>query len=258
MDKQGMRGFGSLHAYTRLAPSVDQTWVERFVLEQRLLGVSGRRIGDSLALVESHVAESGESALAAFGEPQSYAKDDAPDHLERSSDRIDRGWTLGIVLGLAGMLSSTFGAQAAFSGAATLQVTAGLLVVLAIVSAALALVLLAPLALARVLTNPPMRGWVGWMLLLAAMVGALVLLRQPVGELGVLAALSVGAGLLVVGFALQLRAYLGGRVQDDPILGPGEHSTGSRSGLAAVLILPVATIVMIGFSWLLALIPELL
>lgn len=256
MEKRGMRSFGSMDTYTRLAPSVEKGWVEQFVLEQRLLGVSGRRIGDSLALVESHVAESGESAQAAFGDPQAYAKEDAPEQTERSSDRIDSGWSLGIVLGLAGMLLSTFSAQAGFSGESALRVTVGHLVVLAMIAGLIAVLLFAAHTFLRTLTRLPMRSWIGWMLLLPAMVGALLLLPHPVGEISVLSALIIGTVLLTVGFLLHLRAYLGGRVQEDPIVGPGEQPAKSKAGLVAVLIFPVATIAMIGFSWLLQQIAE--
>lgn len=102
-----------------------------------------------------------------------------------------------------------------------------------------------------------MRSWIGWMVLLAAVVGALFLLPHPVGEINVLSALVIGAILLTVSFLLQLHAYLGGRVQEDPIVGPGEQPARSRGGLIVVLIFPHATIAMIGFSWLLQQVPEL-
>lgn len=84
-----------------------------------------------------------------------------------------------------------------------------------------------------VLAHLPMRSWIGWMVLLAAVVGALFLLPHPVGGVNVLSALVIGAILLTVSFLLQLRAYLGGRVQEDPIVGPGEQPARSRGGLVA-------------------------
>lgn len=257
MDQGGMKSFGSLSTYTQLAPSVDKGWVEQFVLEQRLLGVPGTRIGDSLALVESHVAESGESAQAAFGNPQAYAREDAPEQPEHTSDHIDHGWGFGIALGLAGMLLTVFSAQAGFSDESALQVTVGHLVVIAIVAGSAALLFRAPRTLLRLLAHFPMRSWIGWMVLLAAMVGALFLLPHPVGEIGILGAMVVGAILLTVGLIFQLRAYIGGRVQEDPIVGPGEQPARSRASLVTALIFPLATIVMIGFSWLLQQVTEL-
>lgn len=257
MGSGRMRSLDSL-TYTRLAPSVEKSWAERFILEQRLLGVSGKRIGDSLALVESHVTESGETAYAAFGDPQTYAKEDAPELTGRRAVRIDKEWGFGILLGLSGMLLSSFSAQAGFSGEPALPVTAGLIVVLVIVVGSVVFMLRAPQALRWMFADRPVRGWIGWMVLLAATVGALILLHHPLGEIAVGNALTVGSILIVAGVILQLHAYLGGRVKDDPIVGPGHRPVASRTGLFAVMIFPVATIAMIAMSWLMLQIPMLL
>ncbi len=58
----------------RLAPHVEAKWASAVILQLRLRGVSGQHIGEALAEVESHVVESGESALETFGEPVAYAK----------------------------------------------------------------------------------------------------------------------------------------------------------------------------------------
>lgn len=47
-------------------------------MELRLLDVRGDRIGDALMTVETHVAESGESAQEAFGDARAYARAIAP------------------------------------------------------------------------------------------------------------------------------------------------------------------------------------
>lgn len=240
--------------YLRLAPSVEKEWVEQFVLEQRLLGVSGKHIGDSLAVVQSHVAESGESARDAFGDAQAYAVADAP---EQKIGHIDSGWVLGIALGLAGMLLSNVGALAAFSGEGSLTVTVGMLVVGAVIAGVLALVIRAPRSALRTLAAHPARSWTGWMLFLATTVVALLVLQHPIAEIGAVATLIVGAALIAAGVAVQLRAYLGGRVDDDSIIGPGERPAKSRAALVAVFIFPVATAIMVGVSWLLQQIPEL-
>jgi hypothetical protein len=255
MNLSDRTGFGSVDTYTRLAPSVERDWIEQFVLEQRLLGVPGRRIGDSLVVVESHVSESGESALAAFGEPRAYAVEDAPEQPGQSPHRIDPGWGVALVLGLLGMLLTTFSAQAAFTGESALAVTVGHLVLLAIVSGSLALLLFASHVPLRMIAQHPVRSWVGWIVLLVVMVGALLLLPQQVGEVSIGVASAIGVALLAAGFLLQLRAYLGGRVQDDPIVGPGEQPDSPRAGLVTVFLFPVATSLMIGFSWLLQQIP---
>jgi len=57
-----------------LAPHVDPQWAEWFLVTLRLQEVPGDRIGAALAEVEAHVAESGETAEEAFGEPVAYAR----------------------------------------------------------------------------------------------------------------------------------------------------------------------------------------
>lgn len=58
----------------QFAPHTDKQWVSDFILEARLLEVPGATIGDSLAEIDSHVVESGESAQEAFGGPADYAR----------------------------------------------------------------------------------------------------------------------------------------------------------------------------------------
>jgi hypothetical protein len=63
------------HAMRRdLAPHVNDSWAQSFVVELRLLGVQGVRIGAALSEVESHCSESGQSAQRAFGAPVDYAR----------------------------------------------------------------------------------------------------------------------------------------------------------------------------------------
>ncbi|MFT3969460.1 MAG: hypothetical protein QM695_04055 [Micropruina sp.] len=57
-----------------IAPHVEAGWTEAMLLELRLQGVSGERIGAALAEVEAHVVDSGQSAEGAFGDPVDYAR----------------------------------------------------------------------------------------------------------------------------------------------------------------------------------------
>lgn len=57
-----------------LAPHVAEPWAESFLVELRLMGVNGARIGAALSEVESHCAESDGSAHQAFGDPAEYAR----------------------------------------------------------------------------------------------------------------------------------------------------------------------------------------
>lgn len=57
-----------------LAPHVDERWAESFMVELRLIGIAGARIGEALSEVESHCGESAQSAQDAFGTPVDYAR----------------------------------------------------------------------------------------------------------------------------------------------------------------------------------------
>jgi hypothetical protein len=58
-------------ASTRKSPA--QVWSDDLLLALRMREVPGARIGEVLAEVQSHVAETGEDPRAAFGEPRAYA-----------------------------------------------------------------------------------------------------------------------------------------------------------------------------------------
>lgn len=53
--------------------TTDETWIEEFTVELRLRRVSGPAIGDAVASVRELLADSGESAEAAFGPAREYA-----------------------------------------------------------------------------------------------------------------------------------------------------------------------------------------
>jgi hypothetical protein len=87
----------------------DQAWSDELILALRLRDVPGARIGEVLAEVQSHVAETGEESRAAFGDPKAYAAEVAGAlGLPRSGIRALLGSltavdvALTVVLGLAG------------------------------------------------------------------------------------------------------------------------------------------------------------
>jgi hypothetical protein len=53
--------------------TTDQAWCDDLLLALRLRDVPGARIGEVLAEVQSHLAETGEDPREAFGEPGEYA-----------------------------------------------------------------------------------------------------------------------------------------------------------------------------------------
>ncbi|QFG67858.1 hypothetical protein [Ornithinimicrobium pratense] len=239
--------------HLRLAPSVEPAWVEDFVLEQRLLGVPGDRIGDALALVQSHVAESGESVHEAFGDPVAYAREAAS--TRRVDDDRDLSWILGSGLGLAGMLLTLFGVQAWIDGDGRLALTVGHLVALGLVVVAFALLHLASEPFLRFVLRRPWSTLGLFVLHFAAMVAAFVFLRTPVAHVPAGATVAVGVTTLALGTLLEWRSRTAGQLED-PILGPGEGRPARRRldwfGGLTLLMFPVLTVAMVGFSLLVA------
>src|SRR5690606_9834504 len=88
-----------------IAPSIDKAWRDAFILELRLRSVPGEAIGDALMTVETHVAESGESAEGAFGDARAYARE-----IATATGSTGGGWSVSAMtvisslLGLVGML----------------------------------------------------------------------------------------------------------------------------------------------------------
>lgn len=52
-----------------------EPWIDDFILTLRLREARGDAIGDAVAVVRGHVADSGESAHEAFGDPRTYAEE---------------------------------------------------------------------------------------------------------------------------------------------------------------------------------------
>lgn len=125
-----------------------RTYREQLLLALRLRDVPGARIGEALAEVESHVAETGEDPAEAFGPPAQYADSLAGASTDRPAQPWWRlftgrdalvaatcgvgGWSLASgVGGLGGGTAATFGLPALLCvvvGAVLLLGTAGWLV----------------------------------------------------------------------------------------------------------------------------------
>lgn len=235
-------------AFRRLAPSADEDWVEAFVLEQRLLGVPGDRIGDALAVVESHVAESGQGAQEAFGDPRAYARATA---VARKGDDLAPAWVAGVALGLLGMLVTLAGVHPWLAGQERLEITLGWVTMLALTLAGVVALVLATRSVLRLVVD---RFWVAAGLVAAFFVTVVVLavaLRQPVAEVPVAAAVAAGVGMLAVGTALELREVFRGGVED-PILRPGETTPARRVtglGVLTAVLMPLITAAMVAVAW---------
>lgn len=230
-----------------IAPSVDRAWRDDFIVELRLLSVPGDRIGDALMTVETHVAESGESAQEAFGDAKAYAREVA----EGSGD-VGRGWTVnaltvaGSLLGLVGMLATV----RAFTGwleGATVTLTAGDLAALGLLMAMVLATLAAASAVLRFLVEHRWVAFVLPVLLIGAFVSVFVLFQQPVTEVSHVVVGVVGAVGLLASIVL---SWLDVPERQDEITAPGEaagRGTGTRVGTA--LVLPLLTGLLLLMTW---------
>lgn len=85
-------------------PHIEREWQETFLLEQRLADRSGAEIGDALATVDAHCAESGESAQEAFGDPAAYSRSLVDGGSPRRF-RLRSATVAGLALGLFGVVA---------------------------------------------------------------------------------------------------------------------------------------------------------
>lgn len=249
---------GDPAGYSHMAPSVERGWVEDFVLEQRLLGVPGDRIGDAIALIESHVLESGESVQEAFGDARAYARESAP--ADRAAEVREPRWLLGVGCGLAGMLLTGIAANEWLFGAGALEVTPGLLLTGVLVLVAFGVLALAPGAVLRLAVE---RTWLfaGILLVFTAVLVVLALALNvtlavwPAGP-----AAAAGIVLLAVGTVMTWIEQARG-LTDDPIVGPihqprtSEDRPRTRWDATAQWLLvvqfPLLTLLVIGLGWVL-------
>lgn len=67
-------------------PTIDPRWRDDLVVALRMRDVPPDQIADQLKIIETHCAESGESAEEAFGDPTEYASVTAPDRPSARSD----------------------------------------------------------------------------------------------------------------------------------------------------------------------------
>jgi hypothetical protein len=226
-----------------LAPSVERSWADGFVLEQRLLGVPGVRIGDALVTVESYVVESGQSAEEAFGDARAYARELARTE-QPAEPAVTARTVVSSVLGVIGLLV-TVNAFAALLKGERVEVTVGLLAAAVLLLVTLGAFLAAATTVLRVVVE---RLWLAG-LALAVFVGSsvalMVLLRQVLLE--VPAALLLGVGVLMLAADAVLSWTDAG--VDDPVLAPGEEAPRRRTGRYTALFMPAAAVVMLAVTW---------
>lgn len=230
----------------RIAPSVEKAWRDDFILELRLLSVPGDRIGDALMTVESHVAESGESAQEAFGEPKPYARE-----IAAATGTVDAGWTVGLatvistVAGLVGMLV-TVRAFVGWLDGGPVGVTTGELVGLGVLVALGAAVVFTPTL--RIVVEHPWLAVLLPALVTGGFVGLFLLMADPVLTVPVAPVGAVGVLLLVLGAVV---GWFDGPHEPDEITAPGQAPRGGPLGsrLPTALVMSLMTLLMLVLVW---------
>lgn len=239
------RPAGALRDPATLAPSADRGWASDFILEQRLLGVPGPRIGDALVTVESHLVDSGETALEAFGDATAYARELAEG--ERTVEPAVTVRTVAAsVLGVVGMLVtvSAFGPWLAGEPA---EITVGMLAATGLLLVVLCGFLASATAALRAVVDRFWLAATAIVLFVAASVAILLLLREVLFEIPATVLLAVGVVMLLIDAVLTWVDH----GQDDTVLAPGESAPRSGAGRAlATFTVPVFTVVMLGLAWL--------
>lgn len=242
------------HPARHTAPHVDAGWAEALLVELRLRGVDGARIGEVLAEVDSHCAESGQSAPEAFGPAEVYAASLALPAAAGSDSRTVLAAAVGGLAQTVGMLGLLWAFDAWLSGE-RLDVTVGQLALVAGLGATLAGVAWRIDAVLRATVRHPVRVWLITMIHLGLTVVLLLLLDGVAFRLEAVATLVAGLALLVVGTVVQVRGL--GPDAADPVVTPfGRASREGRGGRAARLaalapafVVPVVTLVLLAVAW---------
>lgn len=243
------------HSATATAPHVEEDWADAFVLELRLRDVHGTVIGDALAEVDSHCADSGEGARETFGDPVAYARSlDLP-------QMPDAGWH-GLVPVLVPVVVQLAGMYAVASSAGPWRLGEPVQITLQDALGALVLVLaIAALAvwadqILRAFVARPVVAAIGFGAVTVAVVlpAALFGFSQPLGSLPVAVALGGGALLLVVGCLLELRRQ--GGADADPVVDPRSAPAAAPTGWErwqrwGVAIIPFWSVVLFALGWFL-------
>jgi hypothetical protein len=217
-----------------------QTYVDRLVLALRMRDVPGERIGQVIAEVEAHVAESGEAPSEAFGSAEEYA-DRVSAALDQTAApgyrRALRGTLIAWPLALAAMLVTDGVAGLAFGN--RVELTAGKLVLYALLPPAAAFLV----QLVGRRERPSWLTGLGVALIFAGVISVPLLLPRPVlTTYPAWAALTVGALLAAGTVPLAVRPDL----IIDPRDGRNRYPLPWRviAIMAAGLVLPLLLLVL--------------
>ena len=212
-------------------PHIEPEWAGALLLELRLRGVAGQQIGATLAEIEAHCADSGQSAREAFGDPATYATAlglaPAPDQKVSLREELPSAG-----FGLGGMLL-TLGAVGAWLSGTELGVTGGSLAMLALVVLGTFLIVRHAAALMRAIATNAWLAVAYAVVPVALFVGVLLLFGQTVlFTVPMLPSLILGMLALAVSTLLALRRA---DSLEDPVVGPdGADGAGTLQISAAL------------------------
>jgi len=243
-----------------LAPHVEEAWAEDFVVELRLAGVSGARIGAALSEVESHCVESGLSAQEAFGDPADYAGIlDLPVGTDTSGPAMLRSVAPTITQSL-GMLMLLWG-FAAWREGSPLEITTGHFVAVAVFLLAMALLVKFADPVLRLVIHHAFLLWLAAMAFAAATLVSYQALDSVVWRVKPGWALAAGIGALVAGMVGAVAHRRAQATNDGPVTSPfapadqtADPAPRFRAALLAFVVHPAAmvptwTLIMLASIW---------
>ncbi|WP_120003019.1 hypothetical protein [Nesterenkonia muleiensis] len=204
------------------APDVNPAWAEEFVLELRLKGAAGDDIGAALAEVNSHCAESGDTAEEVFGPARAYAASlnlpVNPDQESRSfvSDTLP---TMGQLLGMMLMIWSAPGVGAGEPA----SVSAGMLLIFLFIGLIIVAVNWKAAAVMGFVARHRTASIVIFVVVLASLLLPAFVLQEPAVELLAPMLLIIGAGVLAAATVLEFLRSSRNRYTDDVLAAPLEE-----------------------------------
>lgn len=230
-------------------PHIDKRWRDDFTVAMRMQDASGEQIGDALATVDAHCAESGESAEEAFGDPTDYATTLVPEAAPGSG--LGASFLVGVLMGLLGLLVVPRAVDDWVAGT-PFTVTIGDIVALAVVIGLTGTVMALPRRVLPWLAKAKysLVGLLG-AVFMALLVLAMLFLTDVVAELDWRVALMVGLGLLVASVTSTWRDLS----TPDPVADPrSPDSPARRTQWLAALTFPILTVLVLAIDALLRLV----
>lgn len=220
-------------------------WLNELVLELRIQNITGAAIGDTVAEVEAHLAETAEAPREAFGTPREYA---ATLNLPTdTSGRLTPQWWIklatGLTLGFLGGLWLVPSGVAALKRDEGAVFPVGMVITLAVMVVVIGVT---ALTLDRFLRPGPY-GLTLWFVAVAALVVSVTIFDGPLFTLN--AWLAVAAGAVAVLIAVPLFPVFGAETEITDPRGQRSRYAVGRAASAGSWIWPVFALVAGTVAW---------